>query len=151
MKQFPLFSLFSKIVRKWPPKDAAYFLPTTTAVWLSTSMCECGWVNKNGRIFWESLRWQMWSPPRSGENKSFTWNRHQAEDWSTFWKIIQNGPFFLNALMVKLGGLLNKWQGEEKADWTVDIIWTLFFDQEASYEEIKARASSNFNKTISSQ
>ena len=108
MKQFPLFSLFSKIVRKWPPKDAAYFLPTTTAVWLSTSMCECGWVNKNGRIFWESLRWQMWSPPRSGENKSFTWNRHQAEDWSTFWKIIQNGPFFLNALMVKLGGLLNK-------------------------------------------
>ena len=40
-------------------------------------------------------------------------------------------------------------QGEEKADWTVDIIWTFFFDQEASYEEIKARASSNFIKTIS--
>ena len=29
-------------------------------------------------------------------------------------------------------------QGEEKADWTVDIIWTLFFDQEASSEKIKA-------------
>ena len=71
-------------------------------------MCECGWVNKNGRIFWESLRWQMWSPPRSGENKSFTWNRHQAEDWSIFWKIIQNGQFFLNAWKVKLAGLLNK-------------------------------------------
>ena len=33
-------------------------------------------------------------------------------------------------------------QGEEKVDWTVDIIWTLFFGQEASSEEIKARASS---------